>query len=376
MLLLFLPATSRTEHVAWTRARRRKVRDMETQIVPSNGAGRNGAPLLTLPAPAASPSPIRGASFDEVHEMAVNRATRMRPDATVHVADLAFTPEGHMVIPGAGPHALTSLAKRQLASMVGIRWERWFESASPDERAEELNRRLKRTPGRRKLRAWRDDAGEVAGTVRAILPPGYEAIDDARIFETLRANMGPLMDEYVFQRVEAGEETSHYAAVLREVRTVRGDNLVPGWSLRTSEVGQAPVSVDDFWLRLVCMNGLLVAVGGKRSLYRRHRAVDDDQLAAAFVLALGRLPGRFERTIELMAAAMDAVVEHPDAVAADALSGLPRLLVEEVQRSALAEAPITRFGLLNVITRVAHTTNTDPEVRFAMESAAGTLLAA
>lgn len=40
------------------------------------------------------------------------------------------------------------------------------------------------------------------------------------------------------------------------------------------------------------------------------------------------------------------------------------------------EAPITRFGLLNVITRVAHTTNQDPEIRFAMETAAGTLLAA
>ena len=47
-----------------------------------------------------------------------------------------------------------------------------------------------------------------------------------------------------------------------------------------------------------------------------------------------------------------------------------------MQRTALAEAPITRFGLLNVITRVAHTTNEDREVRFAMESAAGTLLAA
>jgi hypothetical protein len=58
------------------------------------------------------------------------------------------------------------------------------------------------------------------------------------------------------------------------------------------------------------------------------------------------------------------------------LAGTPRLLLEGVQRASLAEAPISRFGLLNVITRVAHTTNTDPEVRFAMESAAGTLLAA
>jgi len=344
---------------------------MDMQIVPSS----NGVPMRRI-APPAPTTAIRGATFDEVHERVAARASRMRPDAVVHVADLVFTSEGHVVVPNIGPHELTPLAKRQLSSMVGIRWERWFQSASPDERAEELNRRLKRTPGERKLRAWTDESGKTAGTLRAILPAGYEPIDDARIFSSLRSNMGALLNEYVFQRVEAGEETSQYAAVLREVRSVRGDELVPGWSLRTSEVGEAPLSIDDYFLRLACLNGLLLMVGGKRSLYRRHRAIDDDQLGAAFVLALGRLPGRFERALELMAIAMDATVEHPDVIAGEVLAGIPRTLVEETQRSALAEAPISRFGLLNVITRVAHTTNTDPEVRFAMEIAAGTLLEA
>jgi len=342
---------------------------MDMQIVPSNGAPARPS----LPPPVTA---IRGLSFDEVHESVMARASRMRPDTTVHVADLVFTPEGHVVVPGVGPHGMTPLAQRSLASMVGIRWEKWFQSASPDERAEELNRRLKRTPGERKLRAWRDNTGATAGTLRAILPSGYEPIDDARIFASMRANMGSLLGEYVFQRAESGEETSQYAAVLRDVREVRGDRLVPGWSLRTSEVGQAPLSLDDFVLRLACLNGLLISVGGKRSLYRRHRQIDDDQLAAAFVLALGRLPGRFERALELMAIAMDATVEHADVIVGEILAGIPRALVEETQRAALAEAPLTRFGLLNVITRVAHTTNTDPEVRFAMESAAGTLLAA
>lgn len=340
---------------------------MDTQIVPSS----NGAPPR-----ASAPVPIRGASFDEVYERVAARAANMLPDRTVHVADLVFTREGTIEVPGVGPLEVRPLARRQLARMFSIRWDGWFQTASLDERAEEVNRRLMRTPGEVKLRAWSHRTASTAGTLRAILAPGYEPIDDLRIFETLRANMGPLMDEYVFQRVESGEETSQYAAVLREVRTVRGDELVPGWSLRTSEIGQAPLSIDDYWLRLVCTNGLLLAVGGKRSLYRRHRAIDDDQLAAAFVLALGRLPGRFERALELMAGAMDAVLEHPDVLVAEILGGIPRLLVEEVQRTALADAPISRFGLLNVITRVAHTTNTDPEVRFAMESAAGRLLAA
>ena len=332
--------------------------------------------IAPLTAPSRATHTIRGDSFDEVHERVARRAARMLPDTTVHVADLVFTPDGHVEIPAVGPHAMTSLARRQLASMVGIRWERWFQSASAEERAEELNRRLKRTPGETKLRAWRDETGKTAGTLRAILRPNYAPIDDLRIFETLRANMGALLGEYVFQRVEPGEEQSQYAAVLREVRSLRGDDLAPGWSLRTSEIGEAPLSIDDFWLRLVCTNGLMIAVGGKRSLYRRHRAIDADQLAAAFVLALGRLPGRFARALELMAISMDVVVERPDEIVASLLAGLPRALIEETQRAALAEAPISRFGLLNVVTRIAHTTNTDPEVRFAMESAAGQLLTA
>lgn len=349
---------------------------MEMQVVPSNSASARPS-LAPPPAPAAPPNPIRGATFDEVHTRVMERASRMLPDTTVHVADLVFTDEGHVVVPGIGPHTLLPLAKRALSSLVGVRWDVWFKSASPAERTEEINRRLKRTPGERKLRAWRDESSETAGTIRAILPAGYDPIDDATIFRSLRTNMGSLLGEYVFQRVDVGEETSQYAAVLREARSLRGDELVPGWSLRTSEVGEAPLSIDDYVLRLVCMNGALLRIGGKRSLYRRHRAIDDDQLGAAFVLALGRLPGRFDRALELMAIAMDEAVEHPDAIVADVLAGIPRALVEETQRAALAEAalaPLSRFGLLNVITRVAHTTNTDPEVRFVMESAAGELL--
>lgn len=347
---------------------------MDMQIVPSSN-GAQMRPLPSTPAVSAPPSPIKGATFAEVHERVLARASRMLPDVTIHVSDLAFTDEGSVVVPNVGPLGLTTHARKALSSMVGVNWTRWFQSASPAERTEELNRRLKRTPGERKLRAWRDETGTTAGTLRAILPPGYEPIDDARIFEVLRSNLGSSLDAYVFNRVESGEETSQYMAIAHEARTFREDALVPGWLMRTSEIGLAPLSIDDAIWRLACLNGLLVQVGGKRSLYRTHRAIDDDRLAAAFVLAMGRLPGRFERVLAAIGAAMDEAVEHPDVIVAELLTGIPRALVEETQRAALAEAPISRFGLLNVITRVAHTTNTDPEVRFAMESAAGTLLA-
>jgi hypothetical protein len=345
---------------------------MEAQIVLSHGPNGAHPPTRAL----TGPSPIRGSTFDQVHEVVATRAARMRPDATVHVSDLVFTPEGHVVVPGVGPHALTSLAKRQLAGMVGIRWERWFQSASPDERAEELNRRLKRTPGERKLRAWADTTGATAGTLRAILPPGYEPIDDLRIFESLRSNMGSLSASTCSSasRPERRRASTPPCSATRAV--LRGDDLVPGWSLRTSEIGQAPLSIDDYWLRLVCMNGLMVAVGGKRSLYRRHRAIDDDQLGAAFVLALGRLPGRFERALELMASPWTRWSSTPTywlptpSTASRAPSSRRSSEPPSPRRPSRASASSTSSPASP--TR----RTTDPEVRFAMESAAGTLLAA
>jgi hypothetical protein len=60
----------------------------------------------------------------------------------------------------------------------------------------------------------------------------------------------------------------------------------------------------------------------------------------------------------------------------NALSGIPRALIEEVQTEALKDSDRTRFGVVQAITRIAHTTNQDPEIRFRMEQLAGEYLAA
>jgi hypothetical protein len=123
----------------------------------------------------------------------------------------------------------------------------------------------------------------------------------------------------------------------------------------------------------------MVRVGGKRSLYRTHRAIEDDQLAAALVIAVGRLPERWSITFEWMRAAKHIVVPHPDD-AVEAILGdsaeVPKALLEEAQRLVLRDGDSTRYGVVQAITLVAHQTNKDPDVRFAMERLAGDYLAA
>ncbi len=341
--------------------------------------------LVPAPAPAPPPPPpppttaLRGRSFTSVYDDVMARADAMLPDRIVHVADLRMTPEGHIELPGGTRYRLNDWARKGVASMLGLRWDRWFQSASGEERAEEVNRRFSRTPGEKKIRAWRDDSGEANGIARAFLAPGFTPIDDARIFERMHAMMKGLLDEYRFTSVQFTDSTTHYTAVHVEAFDIDGDRLHPGWHLRNSETGASALSLDDHFMRLVCTNGLMLRVGGKRSLYRTHRAIEDDQLAAALVIAIGRLPERWRISFEWMRTAKTITVPHPDDAVAAILGDsaeVPKALLEEAQRVVLRDGDLTRFGIVQAITLVAHQTNKDPDVRFHMERLAGDYLAA
>ena len=337
------------------------------------------APPAVPPPPPRSPMVLRGRPFADVHQDVMQRSGEMLPDQVVHVADLRMTPGGEITLPGALCYRLNPHARRQLASMLGLRWDKWFQSASGEERAEEVNRRFQRTPGEKKVRAWADRDGQADGIARAFLAPTFTPIDDARIFERMNTMMRGLLDEYRFTSVVFTDSTTHYTAVHAEAFDLDGDLLHPGFHLRNSEVGASALSLDDHWLRLVCLNGLMVRVGGKRSLYRTHRAIEDDQLAAALVIAVGRLPERWKAVFAWMRSAKATPVPHPDDAVAAVLGDsaeVPKALLEEAQRVVLRDGDPTRFGVVQAITLVAHHTNKDPNVRFAMERLAGDYLAA
>mgnify|MGYP001244610477 CR=1 FL=1 len=345
------------------------------ELVPSALALR-GAPASPPPPP---PSSLRGRTFAGVFNDVMQRAEEMLPDQVAHVADLRMTPTGHIALPTGQTFQMNGWARKQLSAMLGLRWDTWFKSASGEERAEEVNRRFSRIPGEKKIRAWKDPDHAAHGVIRAFLAPSFTPIDDARIFERMHAMLRGMLDEFCFTAVRHTDSTTHYTAVHVEPYDLDGDVLHPGWHLRNSEVGASALSLDDHWLRLVCTNGLMVRVGNKRALYRTHRAIDDDQLAAALVIAVGRLPERWAVAFTWMEAARHIAVPHPDDAVAAILGDsaeVPKALVEESQRLVLRDGDSTRFGVVQAITYVAHASNQDPDVRFAMERLAGDYLAA
>ena len=68
-------------------------------------------------------------TFCDVHSEVVERADRSLPDAVTHVADIRFDEDGLLHAPSLPPLRPNRWATRQLASMLGVRWQTWFSDA-------------------------------------------------------------------------------------------------------------------------------------------------------------------------------------------------------------------------------------------------------
>ncbi|MCC7537530.1 MAG: hypothetical protein IT379_15000 [Deltaproteobacteria bacterium] len=332
--------------------------------------------------PAPPPSRIRGLTFDEVRAGVAGRAEMHLPDVVVPLAELAMTPDGNLALPDKRSASLTPWSRSQLATLLGVRWDKWFAQTNGSERADEVNRRLARIGGERKLRLAKPerDGAQADAVLRAFLAPAFTAIDDHKVFSCLASSVR--LDELRFVRVEVTDRASYYAAVSAEVCELgtngTPDRVYPGFLLRNSEVGYAALSLDDLFFRQICSNGLLMPIGGKRLLRRTHRAIDDDKLTASLVLALAKLPARWHAGETVLRLARGAVVDDVVATVEAILDDptVPRSVVKVAVEVARGAEDRTRFGVVQAITSVAHVQNRDPEVRFAMERLAGAWLAA
>lgn len=96
---------------------------------------------------------------------------RENPDATVPLRTLTMTEDDTLLVPDRGDFTFTDWSRKQCASLLGIRWDRWFENANPRERADELNRRFARANGSVKVRTRRaaDADAKEHGEVTALV---------------------------------------------------------------------------------------------------------------------------------------------------------------------------------------------------------------
>lgn len=324
--------------------------------------------------------PEAGLPFEEALEAVHSRASLDLIDQTVPVSALRATDDGLMRVPGLGQLAFTNWSRRQLATILGVRWDTWFreEAIVPADRALEINRRLRSSSAMLKVRARQYAPGEepkADAVLRAFVTPTYEPIGDLEIFQALGRTLAGRVDRFRVVRVDVTPESSQYAAVsLDEIDfgLNKPDYHRNGFLVANSEVGSRSLVIWAWIWRLKCTNGMVAPESAVcRMIHRRRKG---DPLSERVARALTLIPEHWSRSRTIVREARRESV-------ADVKGTLEALVKEArelrpIERAVFAayeaEPEPTRFGLVQAVTRVAQ--SLEPERRLAVEEYAGQLM--
>lgn len=349
--------------------------------------------------------------FEDVRrEVAVQNALN-NPDVVVEMDKLRITPELNIEIPKGGTFKLTGWAQKQLGSILGVQWDKWFDPKLVDHNMiqQEIQRRFSKTGDQRKLRTrqFKSDSPGVEGCngyLRAVLGPTYFPIDDERVFARLEKKfLGNLenlrfMKNHLSRKSNWGNDhANHYTLIgdaidlggiqmehpdkrvrqAYEMAAMSGelpdrDYMYPGFHMRNSEVGYSAITVDEFNMRLVCYNGMMVTTGDSRLMYRQHRPIEDAALDNQLNDVFEKVPVRWETTRLKLTAMHGAVIEDVPKHITDTLTKLkaPKHFIEAAIKAHEEEPLPTEFGVLQAITRAARDIE-DMDKRFEFEALAG-----
>jgi len=353
-------------------------------------------------------------SFDHVRNQVAEAHSLKNQDVNVMLEDIRVTPELHIEIPNVGTFGMTHWSKKQLGSLLGVQWDKWFntELVSAEQVQEELTRRFSKTKEQKKFRTSRFRHGAPGvdncdGYLRAVLGPNYYAIDDEIIFDRLERNFSGnvaslrFMPEHLSKRGGwANDHCSHYTIVGERIdmgpvdeghsdprvrdayalaKATGGlptqDYVYPGMHMRNSEVGYTAVSINEFNFRLVCLNGMMITQGESQLLYRQHRRVDDEQIDVQLSKVFEKAPIRWESTRQTLLKMKDVQLKDPlDELKKQLEKMAASKRFQEEAAAAYEKEPLpSLYGMLQAVTRAAQSTD-DMDKRFEYEAMAGQLL--
>ena len=309
------------------------------------------------------------------------RDSEANPDRTVSLNKVRMTTDGTITIPGAyGTYALTDWARGQLSRTVGLNFERYFSNARPTDVAEEMNRRFSRATETVKLRSVSrvSESTEATGTITALVSPDYSPVPDAVIGNVLRDALASVNHDTKILRSTTTDLTTAYVVRVGERLTPNAEvGAVEGCLVvRNSGVGYAKLLVQLMLHRLACKNGLIVSLPGATLVRAVHRGIDLGKVRERLSERLRGLPERINTSARLLAESTKIEVANVELEVRDLLreSRLPLRLVPVIMASLLREPGNSRFAVVQAVTHAAQ--SQDPEVRWAMERAAGLLLTA
>jgi hypothetical protein len=352
--------------------------------------------------------------FEDIRETVAQQHSLKNDDVVIAMDKVRFNEQLDVEIPNTGTFRMTDWAKKQIGSVLGVQWDKWFDPRFVDHNQvqEELQRRFSRTGDQRKLRTMKFKTGapgieDCDGYLRAVLSPTYHPIDDERVFDRLEKQFGGQVSELRFMSNHLSKKPSwgndhcnYYTMVGQpvnmgaidrnhpdpEVRRIydlaemekalpKDDLVYPGFNIRNSEVGFTAITIDEFSFRLVCLNGMMITTGDSRLMYRRHVPIEDAQLDKQLNDVFEHAPVRWEKTRKQISKAQEVLLDNPSQIIEDELKRLdaPKHFRDLAVKKHEIEPLKNGYGVLQAITRAAQEYE-DMDKRFEFEAMGGRVL--
>lgn len=286
-------------------------------------------------------------------------------DLAVPVRDFQFNNVNSLMLDGTEIEVLPS-AKRLLANRLRIPLN-YLERCSEELQADNLNYWLEREQHKRDTFFCRFDGSQL----RAVFTDRYKAIDNLEVLETMLFN-GFSPDQEV-QFILSGQmmlvKVPEYD---RAFQVASNDEVIPGICIGNSEVGALAFSLESYFYRLVCTNGLIArtSAGTSRFKHISRKALE------CFPETLGQVIDMSRDKQGQFVMSMDTPVEDP----AKTLGSFNRQFLlskpeaEAVDRAWPKEEGGAMFHVINTYTRAAQDYALTPEESLHLEQVGGKVL--
>ncbi|MBN2059917.1 MAG: DUF932 domain-containing protein [Deltaproteobacteria bacterium] len=296
--------------------------------------------------------------INEVHRMSENYF-----DETIPVADMEFNSLKNIWIAGSQFEVLPS-AQRLFANRLRVPYS--YLARCPEElQAHNLNYWVQQEVEKRETLFCRFDGDKL----RALFTDRYKAIDHMEILSQ--------MLEYGFNPdIEVHYSLDQNLLVLKVPDFTRtfgfgGDDIVPGISIANSEVGILSFSIEAYFYRLICSNGLISKTSvASRFKHVSRRALDE------FPHILRQVINESEHNQRRFEISTQTHLDNPLATIGTFNSQfqITKKEAEAIQTAWILEEGYTMFNVINAYTRAAKDESLSAEESYKLERIGGLIL--
>lgn len=221
---------------------------------------------------------------------------------------------------------------------------------------------------------------EYNGTIRGVLTPRYSVCDTPVILESMKDAFP--VDDYNIKGFFLNEERLHMRLVSPERLPIDGEDLYPGFSIDSSDVGRSNLTVNFFIWKKVCTNGLIVPKKFGVLFHQVHRGITTEAFQSNLKEALDLVEPIVAKVAESIqntaTVSLEEAFKDEDSLKAliESVKNTTNLSDEStgkvIQLMQDGTYSKNRWGLINSITQVAQNFTLDRRIE--LERIAGGML--